>query len=308
MNLRISLQSMVNTSVYYEQQQTTALTHLQAEASSGNRILTPDDDPLGSVAVINYNSQDANFNTDLANINTATDTLNVGVSTLQNVNNILTQAKQLAIEGTNSGNDANSLSSLGDQVNALLQQLVTAANTQNNGQYIFGGTKSSTPPFVTDASGNVNYVGGTDRSSVPVGSSQAVDTFYTGSEVFQPPSAGSQNAFQVLAGLRDDLLNTQNLSSPDQMQALSNSLGPLSTVSDNVLRVAGQQSASLQNLSGLQSQLQSVQLQTKQLSGNIQSADMASVVTELQAQQNLLQATLDTTAKMFSQSLLDFIK
>ncbi|HKI33796.1 MAG TPA: flagellar hook-associated protein FlgL [Gemmataceae bacterium] len=308
MNLRISLQSMVNTSVYYEQQQTTALTHLQAEASSGNRILTPDDDPLGSVAVINYNSQDANFNTDLANINTATDTLNVGVSTLQNVNNILTQAKQLAIEGTNSGNDANSLSSLGDQVNALLQQLVTAANTQNNGQYIFGGTKSSTPPFVTDASGNVNYVGGTDRASVPVGSSQAVDTFYTGSEVFQPPSAGSQNAFQVLAGLRDDLLNTQNLSSPDQMQALSNSLGPLSTVSDNVLRVAGQQSASLQNLSGLQSQLQSVQLQTKQLSGNIQSADMASVVTELQAQQNLLQATLDTTAKMFSQSLLDFIK
>jgi len=308
MNLRISLQSMVNTSVYYEQQQTTALTHLQAEASSGNRILTPDDDPLGSVAVINYNSQDANFNTDLANINTATDTLNVGVSTLQNVNNILTQAKQLAIEGTNSGNDANSLSSLGDQVNALLQQLVTAANTQNNGQYIFGGTKSSTPPFVTDASGNVNYVGGTDRASVPVGSSQAVDTFYTGSDVFQPPSAGSQIAFQVLAGLRDDLLNTQNLSSPDQMQALSNSLGPLSTVSDNVLRVAGQQSASLQNLSGLQSQLQSVQLQTKQLSGNIQSADMASVVTELQAQQNLLQATLDTTAKMFSQSLLDFIK
>ena len=34
---------------------------------------------------------------------------------------------------------------------------------------------------------------------------------------------------------------------------------------------------------------------------------MASVVTQLQEQQNLFQATLDTTAKLFSQSLLDFI-
>jgi hypothetical protein len=58
----------------------------------------------------------------------------------------------------------------------------------------------------------------------------------------------------------------------------------------------------------LQSQVQDVQLQTKQLSGDVQSADLASVVTDLQAQQNLLQATLATTARVFSQSLLDFIK
>jgi flagellin-like hook-associated protein FlgL len=45
-----------------------------------------------------------------------------------------------------------------------------------------------------------------------------------------------------------------------------------------------------------------------QLSGDIESADMASVLTNLRAQQNLLQSTLDTTAKIFSTNLLDFIK
>src|SRR5579885_2740712 len=142
MELRVSQQTMVNTAVFYEQQQTASLSRLQQQASSGNRILAPEDDPLGAVAVINYTAQSASFDTDLGNINTATDNLNVSVSTLQSVNNVLTQARQLAIQGTNSANDATSLGALADQVNALLGQLVTAANTQNNGQYIFGGTRS----------------------------------------------------------------------------------------------------------------------------------------------------------------------
>jgi flagellar hook-associated protein 3 len=479
MNLRISLQSLVNTSIGYEQQQTSAIAKLQEQASSGNRILTPDDDPLGAVAVINYTSQITNYDTDLANINTATANLNVSVSTLQDANNIITQARQLAIEATNSGNDSNSLGALADQADALLKQFITDANAQNNGQYVFGGTRSNTVPFVTDAAGNVTYVGGAQRAGVPVGPAQTVDTFYAGSEVFRPPQGaatvytgttgaqpgtgvdtatgqgtlvvthtattygggsgvaasatgsaagdtvigpagantltvvdtsgngtsgtvslnggpavaftnsdqnlkvtgpngevvyldttnvtagfngsvpitadgtlsvpggqavpidfssnqvvtgtdgtvtnvnstnirqagkdtvtygGTLDAFQVLAGLRDDLRNSRNLGSPAQLQSISNRLGELTQVSHNILRIAGEQSATLQNLNGLQAHVQDVQLQTKQLSGDVQSADIASVVTQLQAQQNLLQATLEVTAQMFSQSLLNFIK
>ncbi len=70
----------------------------------------------------------------------------------------------------------------------------------------------------------------------------------------------------------------------------------------------GEQSATLQNLSGLQTQVQNVQLQTQEQTSNVQSADMASILTQLQAQQNLLQATLKTTSQMFSDNLLNFIK
>jgi flagellar hook-associated protein 3 len=473
MNLRVSSQTQVSQALFYEQQQTATLARLQQQASSGNRILTPDDDPLGTVAVLNYNTQDAADTTALANVNSATNTLNVSVSTLQDVHNILTQARSLAIQGANSGNDANSLSALGDQVDALLKQLVGDANTQNNGQYIYGGTKSSAAPFVTDAAGNVSYVGGSQRAGVPVGSAQTVDTFYTGSEIFQPPGngvsvyagntgaapgtgidtatgqgtlvvahttstyggasgvaagtgsatgdtilgpagantltidavagtvalnggtaisytssdtnlkvtgpngevayldttniaagfqgsvpitadgtlsvgngpavainfsgnqvltgadgtvtnvdstnirqagtdtityGGAQDAFQVLQGLRDDLRNTRNLTSTAQLQSLSNRIGELSQVDNNVVRVIGQQSASQQNLVRLQSQVQDVQLETKKLSGDVQSADIASVLTNLQAQQNLLQATLLATAQTFNVSLLNFIK
>src|SRR5438270_8251157 len=98
MNLRVSVQSQVSHSLFYEQQQTAALARLQQEASSGNRILAPEDDPLGAVAVINYTAQGASLDTDLTNINTATDALNVSVSTLQDAAGVVTNAKSLAIQ------------------------------------------------------------------------------------------------------------------------------------------------------------------------------------------------------------------
>src|SRR5215467_537443 len=101
MDLRVSQQTMVNQSIAYEQQQTAALSKLEQQASSGNRIQAPEDDPLGAVAVINYNTQVANYDTDLGNINTATTSLNVSVSTLQDAHNLVTQARQLAIQGAN---------------------------------------------------------------------------------------------------------------------------------------------------------------------------------------------------------------
>jgi flagellar hook-associated protein 3 FlgL len=310
MDLRVSLQTIVNSSLAYEQQQTAALSRLQQQASSGNRILAPEDDPLGSVAVINYTAQDAAFSADLANVNTATTVLNVGVSTLQSASDAVVSAKSLAIEANNPANDQNGLNAIATEVDSLLQRLTSLANTQNSGQYLFGGTKTQQPPFVTDAAGHVSYVGGQQRANVPVSPGQTVDTNYVGSAVFQAPNpaGGTDDAFQTLANLSATLRNTAGLSSSAQAQALTNSLAALERINNNIQSAIGEQSASLQNLNGLQSHIQDVQLQTKQLSGGIQSADMASVVTQLQEQQNLFQATLATTAKMFSQSLLDFIK
>jgi flagellar hook-associated protein 3 FlgL len=311
MDLRVSLQTIVNNSLFYEQQQTAALSRLQQQASSGNRILAPEDDPLGSVAVINYNTQDAAYDTELANINTATTTLNQGVSTLQDASNVVVSAKSLAIQATNSGNDQNALNAIATQVDALLKRLTDLANTQSGGQYLFGGTRSQSQPFVTDASGNVTYAGAAQRANVPVGPGQTVDTYYAGSAIFQAPQpggTGTDDAFQTLAALRDDLRNTGGLTQTAQLQAVSGHLAALDRINENILGAVGEQSATLQNLGAFQTQVQDAQLQTKQLTGDIQSADMTSVVTNLQAEQNLFQATLATTSKVLSQSLLDFIK
>lgn len=483
MDLRITLDTAVSRALYNIRNQTDQLGVVSEQASSGKRILQPEDDPVGSIALITYKSQDARLGNYLGNIQDATTTLNVGVSALLEGSHILDQARQAAIEGAHSSNDQNALNALGQQVDSLLNRLVAVANTQYGDRYIFGGTATKTQPFVLGGSGNAPryvYKGASDRGNAIINQGQTVDTLYTGSEIFQsqqravtvysgttgaapgtgtdsatgqgsllvthtsttyapgsgvqvgtnsaagdtiigpagshtlrivdtsgtgtsgtisldngPPVAftntstnlqvtgpgnsvvflnttaitpgfngtvnatangslsvdngvtsipitfsgnqvvtnaatgdvtnvdstniratgtaglnyaGTYDAFQILQALRDDLRNTRGLPETQQLQSISNRIGELDRVRNNVLQVVGAQSADLQNLQGLQSHVQDIQLETRKLTADVEGADLGNVIVNLQADQNLLRLTLATTAKIFDQNLLDFLK
>ncbi len=485
MALRITPLVIINQALANLQQQTNALGQLEQESATGNRLLRPSDDPVATVTVLAANAQAQSLAGFLSNIQAAQTTLNAGVSALQNVSDIFTQARQIAGEGSNSTNDSTSFEALAQQVDALINRLVAAANTQNNGTYLFGGTASQKAPFsVTATNGQglpqaVAYQGAGERANAQVSQQQSVDTLYAGSEIFQqqtrgttvyagatgaapgtgtdsatgqgtllvshtatiyaagsgiqagtnsvngdtiigPPSAhtltildtsgtgasgtvaldggtpvafkntdtnlqvtgpngqvvfvnttgitpgfngpvaitangalsvdggatsvpvnfssnqivtngatgavtnvdstnirtagsdslqytGTSDAFQALFALRDNLRNTRGLSASQQAQALSQNLAELDRVRQGVLKVTGQQSAGLQNLQSLNNQLSQAQLDTQKRITDLQGADIAQIVVGLQSQQNLLQLTLASTARMFSQSLLDFL-
>jgi flagellar hook-associated protein 3 FlgL len=120
---------------------------------------------------------------------------------------------------------------------------------------------------------------------------------------------GTLDAFQSLIALRDTLLNTKNLSSTQQAQALSSLAGDLQSAQDNVLQTTGAQSATLTQLASLQTTFQNIQLSVQQTTTNLQSADISQVVVQLQAQQNLLQLTMASTSEMLNAtvSLLSYL-
>ncbi|HLJ96551.1 MAG TPA: flagellar hook-associated protein FlgL [Gemmataceae bacterium] len=480
MEMRVTLQSSVNQALFNLRNVTDQLAVTTQQASSGKRILQPSDDPVGAVSAMQYHAQDQRLDTYLSNITDAQSTLNTSVSTLLDMGTLFSQAKQLAIEGTNSGNDQNALNALSQEVDAVLNRVVNDANTKNGEQYLFSGTATQTQPFTLGPSGSYTYQGASDRASTIINQGQTVDTLYSGREIFQsqqrgptvyggttgaavgtgtdsatgqgtlliqhtstaytgasgvkagsgsaagdtiigpagthtltivdtsglgtsgtvsldngPPIAftssdtnlkvagpgnavvyldtsaiapgfngsvaitangtlsvdngatkvpinfssnqvvtngttgaitnvnstniqstgtasldytGTYDAFQVLQALRDDLRNTRGLSEADQMQSISQRLAELDRVRTNILQVVGAQSADLQNLQGLQSHLDSMQLQTRQLTSNTEDADISQVVVNLQSQQNLLQLTLAATSKIFQQNLADFLK
>jgi flagellar hook-associated protein 3 FlgL len=313
MDLRVTPQVMVDQAIASAQRQSDQLAQLQEQASSGSRLNQPSDDPVAEVQVMAGDAQNARLDTYLNNIGSATSSLNSSVSALQEANGILSQARGVAVEGSNSTNDATSFEALAQQVDGFLNRLVNVANTQDNDHYLFGGTATTKPPFSvasTDSQGrpqSVVYQGSQDRSTVTVNQQQSVATLYAGSQIFQT-SAGSGDAFSVLMQLRDDLRNVKGLSSAQQIQAISNDVGAIDQVNGHVLQATGEQSTGLQTLQALQSRLQEVQLNTKQFTSQTGGADLSKVVIGMTEQQNLLRMTLASAAQIFSQSLLDFIK
>src|SRR5262249_37682298 len=124
------------------------LSTLQAQASTGQKFAKVSDDPSAALSVIAANDQVQRLGAHLDNIQAATTALNSGVSALQQVSGILQQAKTIAIQAGNSLNDTTAFGAMADQVNGLINHLLSVANSQNNGTYLFGGTAARTQPYV----------------------------------------------------------------------------------------------------------------------------------------------------------------
>lgn len=171
---------------------------LQNQISSGNQIQNPSDNPLSAVQILQDNTQNAQLSTDLTSIQSASNVLQTSVTALQQAESVITSATTAAITANSATNEPGNNSTLATQVNAAITQLLGIANTQlPDGTYIFGGTASQAPPFVTsgtDAAGQpsaITYQGSRNDSQVIVGKSLTVNTLIAGSSVFQPDIGGA---------------------------------------------------------------------------------------------------------------------
>ncbi len=127
----------------------------------------------------------------------------------------------------------------------------------------------------------------------------------TGTESIKYPGTG--DAFQTLFNLRDLLNNVTKLSSADQIKAISNQLGELDNTNQQVLQSMGQQSATLQSLTSLQTHLKEVQLSTQETISTESGADVTKVVVQLQSYEQMLQLSLEAFAQIHSISLLNYL-
>lgn len=118
---------------------------------------------------------------------------------------------------------------------------------------------------------------------------------------------GTADAFGVLIELRDELRNVRQLPQDQWHDAIERRIADLDRVREDILRIIGQQSVSLENLDALERRSQDLQLETHNVISQLESADISEVVINLQNEQNLLQFTFAATSVVMDQSLLNFL-
>lgn len=312
MNTRVTNLTQTNNSIAYMRQRAADLAKYQDQVSSGVRVGKPSDDPGAFPAISQVKAASLRLGAYSQNVSDSTAVLNAGVSTLQEVNDMLVRAKQIALEGADATatTDPNSLEALATEVDGLIDQALKSANSQPDGKAIFSGTAISTQPFsvaTTDAQGRpltIAYNGADERTRTLTGPAQTVDTRYVGSDVFQKPGG---DVFQSLITLRDNLRNN-TLSGPARAQAFSQNLTDLDTARDAVGTVTADQSSNLATLESVSNLTREVKLTADERIGDLQGTDYAQAVVKMQEQETALQAIYATTSKILQPGLLDFIR
>jgi flagellar hook-associated protein 3 FlgL len=181
---RISTAGQHNAALQAILDRSAQLVKTQNQIATGKRINTPADDPAGAVRALDLDKALAEADQWGRNSDAATNRLSFEEQTLSDVNTLLQNVRDIAVQGANATVDANSRADLAQQVQSRLDDLLAIANRKDaNGEYLFSGYQTLTQPF-SKSGASVQYAGDQGVRLVQTSSTQKVADGHSGYEVF----------------------------------------------------------------------------------------------------------------------------
>jgi len=159
------------------------LEDLRNQAATGKKLLRPSDDPAAIRPVLSARSQMRATDRFISSLSTAGDRLANQDAYLDQAENLMVSAKEVAINAINGSMSEADLKTLADEVGYIKTEMLSVANAQVGGQYIFGGYQEDTRPF-TENGDVVTYAGDSNIKRLEASSVEYVQTNMPGNELF----------------------------------------------------------------------------------------------------------------------------
>lgn len=183
--MRISTQQYFETTAAKYQTNYSSLVQAQDQASTGVRVQTAADDPVAAARLLMLQQQKdmlGQFNT---NITSLKNSLTNEESVLGSINDSMQRASQLALRAGGSLSDADRKSIAGE-IGAIEDQVLGLLNSKDSsGNYLFSGSKTSTPPYSRNSDGTYSYQGDETPLSLQVSDTLKVSAGDTGKSILE---------------------------------------------------------------------------------------------------------------------------
>ncbi|GGH94510.1 flagellar hook-associated protein 3 [Pseudomonas fluvialis] len=183
--MRISTLQAFNNGVAGLQRNYANVTRTQEQISTGNRILTPADDPVASVRLLQLEQQQNVLNQYAENLTAAKNSLTQEEVSLNSANTILQRVRELAVQAGNGALSSKDRASIAAELQEREDELLGVMNTRNaRGEYLFAGFQGKTQPFVRQADGSYAYQGDEGQRKIQIASSLDIPISDNGKKTF----------------------------------------------------------------------------------------------------------------------------
>ncbi len=304
----------------------TKLEDLQLKGSTLKAISKPSDNPISNVESLRLKSTKSDNGQYAKNIDHAHMTLSTTEQALDQLTEILSKAKEIAIAQSSDIYNADVRGNVSNEVIQLKNQLVSIANRRSGNRYIFSGHKTLTQPFTAEG----EYKGDNGIIELEISKEFFIPVNITGREIFlhskkgspqntdqlqQPeklPSRGlasvnphkTQNAptnmFTLLDGLIIGLENNDSDTIKMTLEKFDESLSHVITLRTKVGSLSNTLMASSNQLSK-----DNIDIDTR--NSKLVDADIAELYSDLSRQKSILETTYKASSNLMNKKLLDFL-
>lgn len=287
------------------------LSHVVTQMATGKSILLPSDDPIAATRITQLNRQQSALDQYQTNIDSASAGMSQQESILDGVNNDLLAIRDDLLEAANGTNTAESLSSLGQDIQSMTEAMVSALNYQDeDGHYVFGGTVNDQPPIVAvdeDGDGvtdSYTYQGNDDHRQTTVSNGVEVDTNVAVSDFF----GDSLDVLNTLTSLSKALQDPSVDPADPQVQSdIQNAIDTVDVASDALnasIATIGETQKTMTMLSDAQTDITT---SNDQLISQLSDLDYGPASITFTGLEMAMQATLKTYSKVSELNLFSVI-
>lgn len=287
---------------------------LQNQVSTGLRVQEAADDPAAARKIIVWQGDLAEIEQFRKNIESQQRVATNNHGVYEDIHKYVSRAREIAISGASDDKPADTLATMAQEVDSLLEAALSAGNRQIGSKYLLSGTMSDIQPFkaTRDADNQiigVEYQGNSQVSSVDASPNNSMSAQWVGANTGgagQPgllQDAGSGvDIFRDLIALRDHLL------AADTEAITQLNTGKLNELEDHILFFGAANGAMEERMNVSLSSLKDQEFALTGMISREGDADMADTIVRLNEVQYAYQAALQSGAKIMNSSLMDYLR
>lgn len=276
----------------------------QLQLSSGRKSDTYSGIASDVRRLVNVESSYVRANQYIENNKLVDQRLQIMESSIAQIFEVLTNFKTLLVNGLNA-NNADDLA-MRDQAQSMLDEVTALLNVQDDGRYLFAGTRTDTAPVnqsalpptyvIPSADGDaIGYYQG-DNTQLSV----RADVDFT---VNYGVSAGERGFERAIRALHSVVIGT-----PGDRAGMEHALSVVSSALSDVSDIRTRVGASRAALENVNKRLDEFTLYSEKTMSDIENVDITKVITQMNADQVAIEAAFTTLARLSQLSLTNFLR
>lgn len=287
--MRVASKTIYDSVKYNLDNITESLSKANKIVSSGKRITELSDDPVGLIQALDIKSTLSNIEQLERNIDLGESWLNSAESALSSVQDLISDTKSLCVQmATATTGEAERVSAAGTIQNTI-DEIISLANTEMNGRYIFAGSNTDSVPF--DENGS--YSGDNNPFAIKIGKDAALTIGNDGEAIFG-------DVFQTLSDLKDALEG-------NNIEGIEAAMDNLDDDFDHITAKISDIGSKLTRTTVKKEILSDMNLSNTDRLSKIEDTDIAEAIIDLEEITLVYEAALSASTKVMGLSLLDYL-
>jgi flagellar hook-associated protein 3 FlgL len=274
---------------------------IQDQLATGKKIARPSDDPVIAIKGMAYRTNLTEVEQFKRNFSEAHNWIDTADSALNEATQVLQRIRELVVQASNDTYETSQRQHIASEISELKDHLVSIANTQVAGKYIFNGSDTLNPPV--NLADPVNKVSrNSEQVKIELLKGIQIPVNVNPTKVFTYSTTPGNGLFSDIEALEKDLQTGKT------GQDLNKYLQYLDKHLSNILSERAELGARNNRIELMEARVEEQEVIAHQILSDNEDADIERVITDLKTQESVHRAALGVGARIIQPTLLDFLR